>query len=825
MKIISLILENYNRLLFSNISYLEYRPIEKMQLIIGSNGSGKSSLLRELTPLPAIKGEYTPNGVKIITIEHNGSMYILSSIFNSPKPHSFKKDNVEQNDSGTFTVQKDLVKQFFNITFEIHEMLISSSSFTEYSLLERRKWFTMISDIDYTFALCAFQKLRDRQRDIMGGIKLSKAKLTTLETNILTENDIEMLKSDIKNDYKLIEDLLSLKNNQLDYKDISTEVTNQHNLIDYHLTQLKNTLSKISVLSISETNENKLIEIKTEIEYLQLENGKLEKKFEETQKTLDILNNSNLEETSSTEFKLKDLINEVDYIESKLRYNFKEIDPENLKLAISTNEQILNHIFNNIPANPNLEYSKNTFDILNRNIQLLTNDVLGLKSHRDILFTDIKKLDHLKDHDKNVCPKCEYEWIAGYDANVHAAKVKEYQEVLDTLVVKEKDLESLNVKLEDMKNYLNLYKQYVYIKSNWPILGILFSALEEKDVLKQNPVFGNSILNQLKADTEKAIELKGLNNQIKDLNYLLEINQNNNNLSVSNINDLQEELGNQLNTNIYRIQYLNSLYLTISNSIKNKERIGNLVNNLKDDLLSTNNLYEESILQLQNNIIMDLIKEIKFSLNEKEEKLNRSITIYTTIEETNSVLKEYEDELEVLNNLIDIMSPTNGLIGDSILGFINTFIDQVNNIIKQIWSYPMVIMSCNIDDTQTTELNYKFPVLIKNFPKPSPDISKLSNGMKEVIDLAFKIISMKYLGLENYPLYLDEFGRTFDKHHRQTAINIINNLLLQSDFSQLFLVSHYEDSYGSLVNNDTNVMCKENVVIPENSNSNRLLVK
>ena len=86
--------------------------------------------------------------------------------------------------------------------------------------------------------------------------------------------------------------------------------------------------------------------------------------------------------------------------------------------------------------------------------------------------------------------------------------------------------------------------------------------------------------------------------------------------------------------------------------------------------------------------------------------------------------------------------------------------------------------------------------------------------MKEIINLAFKIIAMKYLKLDDYPSYLDEFGRTFDEYHRLTALSIINNLLMQSDFSQIFLISHYADTYMSLTNADVNILCKENVTIP-----------
>ena len=55
MKIISLELEGAIRLELSGIKNLKITPETSITAIIGSNGSGKSSLLHYLSPLPADK--------------------------------------------------------------------------------------------------------------------------------------------------------------------------------------------------------------------------------------------------------------------------------------------------------------------------------------------------------------------------------------------------------------------------------------------------------------------------------------------------------------------------------------------------------------------------------------------------------------------------------------------------------------------------------------------------------------------------------------------------------------------------------------------------
>ena len=79
MRIIELVLFNYKRFSLNNIKEFTYRPQMKAQLILGTNGSGKSSLLSELSPLPSRSKDFFDDGYKLIKIEHRGNLYILKS--------------------------------------------------------------------------------------------------------------------------------------------------------------------------------------------------------------------------------------------------------------------------------------------------------------------------------------------------------------------------------------------------------------------------------------------------------------------------------------------------------------------------------------------------------------------------------------------------------------------------------------------------------------------------------------------------------------------------------------------------------------------------
>ena len=70
-------LKGFKRFALNNINYFKYSPHERHQLILGTNGSGKSSLLGEMSPLPADPRNYTKDGYKKIEIERDVSNITL----------------------------------------------------------------------------------------------------------------------------------------------------------------------------------------------------------------------------------------------------------------------------------------------------------------------------------------------------------------------------------------------------------------------------------------------------------------------------------------------------------------------------------------------------------------------------------------------------------------------------------------------------------------------------------------------------------------------------------------------------------------------------
>ena len=74
-------IENFIPMLGCGTEAIDVDIVSNTLIVIGTNGCGKSSLFREITPFPANRSDYNKGGKRIVEIEHNGSHYILTSDF------------------------------------------------------------------------------------------------------------------------------------------------------------------------------------------------------------------------------------------------------------------------------------------------------------------------------------------------------------------------------------------------------------------------------------------------------------------------------------------------------------------------------------------------------------------------------------------------------------------------------------------------------------------------------------------------------------------------------------------------------------------------
>ena len=110
MKLVSLKLKGNIRLAQSGIDYFEWNPSADIQILLGTNGCGKSTVMGESSPLPAKPSDYEKGGYKIAVFEDKQTTYVFSSLFEGKPEHLFEVNGVNINTGKTITVQSTICR-------------------------------------------------------------------------------------------------------------------------------------------------------------------------------------------------------------------------------------------------------------------------------------------------------------------------------------------------------------------------------------------------------------------------------------------------------------------------------------------------------------------------------------------------------------------------------------------------------------------------------------------------------------------------------------------------------------------------------------------
>lgn len=807
MIITKLILKGYKRFLLSNIDKLEYTPNNSIQIIASRNLAGKSSLLRQLNPLPAdIKKEFQEDGYKHIELIHNSNQYVL---INSNR-NNFICNGVELNPSGNKKTQLDLVKEHFKITPSVMDVIYNVNRLTTMSPLERKNWFTEMSSIDYSFSITLYKKLKQRHRDIVGGIKLLQESIIQNELNITTKEQLDKLKEDKNMLSNYIDHLISL------YEHKQYDVDS-----DYKETLLNNTKTLESLFN-NDISTDTIDSIKNTI----IKNDESIKSLitlvTNTAKELEDLNKlkklGNIEDLNKELLLIKEQINNIN--------KYKIIEEINYTVVYNNYMEIYRELISNIEELDNykecIEYTDEYVkDLLNKKSNL-DNKIQAISRLLILLEKDIEHMKKHKDNPSNnvTCEKCNHSWIIGFNPI-------EYEKLLKDLVLNKDLLSKLDKENNDLSKVLDNYTKYKEILTN--IKSIMRSKpillntwkwlLSRMNINKINVSEFISYLNTINISLSKLIELDKLKDIEVKLNKKIEYIKELNNTYKDIHKDKLDSLNKQLEDNIK----LKNTLIMDNNKLKSnllvKEKIKgyydlnlNLIKNYRKEL-------ENTLITERNNTLQLLIKDLKSIMLELEEKINNSIRLSDTISKSKLQLEEYKNKEKILNLMCKTLSPDEGLIAKSINGFINTILDEMNTIINSIWTYPLELLTCQVDDNN--DLDYKFKVKVNN-DHIIEDVSKLSSSGQEIVDLAFRLVFTKYMGLEDMPLFLDEFGSTFDKAHRTSAYSVIDKII-RSEYKQIFIVSHYDSIYGAFKNIDFNVLDSNNIDLDPSLEINQVM--
>ena len=301
------------------------------------------------------------------------------------------------------------------------------------------------------------------------------------------------------------------------------------------------------------------------------------------------------------------------------------------------------------------------------------------------------------------------------------------------------------------------------------------------------------------------------------INLINKIKEENSHVNINDLRANKDRLSQAIEELSIDVKSITIDYNKTKQYLDSLSSISTITNNIETYLDKLKFLVKELIKVYQNNTLQNEIEICREEITNLSKRLD-------SIVRRNTVIKDIQKEIEInkkketqLKLLMKHLNPNDGLIADSLFGFIKVFVERMNKILEKIWVYPMKILPCKMQDNDSAVLDYKFPIVFNDDgDNETKDVSKGSEGIQEIINYAFRETAMSFLKLEDYPLYLDEFGSTFDPTHKPLAINMIKELMEQEAFSQMFFISHYSECHEVFSNAEVCLLCDKNIQL-ENS--------
>lgn len=815
-------LVNYRRFPLRDLELFEYEFIKKLLLILGPNGSGKSSLLSELTPLPSTKDNFFKGGYKEIHIEKDNNQYYLISDFTDSPKYSFLFNNEELNKSNNITIQKELVFQHFKITPEIHDILIGHQTFSSMSMIHRKKLFNNITHLNIDSILSNYENLKEQLKTQELLLKtqhnlhqsevsklIDKDKLESLKINeqLIKDNMdvlIEIRENLVKHkedtdlepiftNFKLISNRLKLFYDKYytfltsypinDYYNLFTKYTTKINNINFMLQSQYTNLEKYQsdIKAIEIRKENNITELNSRLKTL-------------TDTKNNIISNLNI---------FKDtIINTNDLSKSKTNLINSELYKVEMALSSLLYEIPINSFTNPDSDIPTNKYTKSKYeDLLNIKNNLLKELDLILLNESNV-NKEIKHIEEYHSEQHTKCPKCNYSWKPNYNEQLLKSLKDKLTIINESKVIQQNKIEEINKQIEDIVSYFSLYKQYTNVKiSTYDNLKPLWELIDNNGYIFNDPPKILSLLKLANLDINSISDIENINEQIVNVSSNINIINSTNTIdfeelyfSISEINfDIDYLLKEKSDIEVY----LNNLEISKKVNITFSKLIDEF--NLNKNLLFTTNL-SLAIKNIVNEIDQEL-SMLKISMIEIKTQISNYDNLSYIIDKYSKDIEETKDNIVVLNSILIELSPKNGLIAKTISNYLNSIIKYINSVISSIWEYKMVI---KVIDIENDNLDYKFKVEVED-KNITPDISKASSGMKEIIDLSFRLVIYKLLNLENYPLYLDELAARLDDAHSLKMLELVHRLVNDDKYSQIFLITHKE-RYGNLRDMETLIL-------------------
>jgi len=836
----SIYLNKFKRFKVSNIKEFKLNIANKIQCIIGTNGSGKSSLLEQLKLTVPVKSDFNKKGEKKLSLTYNEDNYELYSEFKSlGKAHSFKKNGKELNIGGGANIQQELIESYLDISpillkilscdLDICEMIPSKRKqillslnpvnidiFTEYHKGIRKELNKVNNNISMLFS--RKEKLKEqliKKNELSELNKLKKSleqeKINTtqwiIKIQTMLENKIEK-ESNIQFDKEKIDNLIrSFTRLNKRYSNIDNKI----NLVKIKLAQMNESLNNESInidKLISRIEEYKThLKHMTQTEKMELIDTNLKNTLLELKKLENINNNTGLHiDILKTLYENKDNILQqlIDWIN-----DFREYKHSNI-LSISK-----------------LNAFKLKSEKIKNTIRLLSLDINSLNIKKNKMKEKSKSYTNLnvpEDCKKDIC-SLYIEYLSGREKfdDEYEHIIKKYKSIKKKMIKLEKVQIRYNREINNQDILHNKLSKLKSIFNTCPHLERLIKEkINIKKLLISEPLLLIKELRYIFSIIEKIIRKEkflhikdSLINELNSLKSSTKISSDFVKIRLKQDEDEYKkkyDLIQKLNIDKSKLEKKLIFYLEYKKILDNLNKEKDILN---DILTTVEYRKKKEFLNL-------FLNDITTYFNQISDKLS---TIKNTIKNQEFIIERLKNEVIIpLRNLTkdryNLSLLEKGLREIS-LEYTKEFLDKLikisNFFLSKIAAYPMTL-----NELSSNQIDFLFPITINDVD--ISDISKISSGQKDMIKISFNLALLIILNKLMYPLFIDEIDKALDETHKSRLLELFKYLISENIISQIFLVNHYI-IFQEGFNGDVIVLNRDNIAIPEKYNENLTIKK
>ncbi|ANZ50371.1 putative SMC domain-containing protein [Erwinia phage vB_EamM_Phobos] len=823
LKVERIILKGFTGMSLHDIAEFDFTIKSPITIILGGNGSGKTSLLSVYLPVCPPKEDFKDGGSYTNICLVNDTRYKFhvkrtGSTLHCSITNMTTKDEVVTNVNPK--VYNANVQDITGLTKEIKDMLNGELSLTRAGTAQRRSWFTLLSTSDLGYALGFYTRLRKHLTALGNQIDYVRGKIAETKTRVVEDTvEREVLETRLKT----LEDEINHLTNSL----ANTPATDPN--IDHGY--IESIIKEAGSVSRHIVGQDKLIPTETDIGYLNnaiRQYGELVSSWSavyvERNKALCAL----VDEQNRQEYLMRDhqgLQTQIADLKMHLGgYDMRDrlypalyesfFDAEHLQGAAKTAQEFTYTLQTNVDGLT----TRDTLKVLQERVGPLDEQIVAVTNHivrlERLLGEDQTMLQHLRDTDEVSCPNCTHTFKPGVGKLTEADLLQRIDAGTKHKAAKTLELDDAKrVRgeiLEEMKR-LQTIRELVLTYSRDPILSHLFKKLSEEDAFRVNRQrFGaliQAFFEEITDATVYARTAQQLQKAEKEWEELARAKGNIDTTLADRV-AVQREAVDEALREKYRIENELSEAKTRLDKHMQVDAASKRFVELEKKLTNAVRLHANNL----------AVKQVEDHRAMRWDQYSVARERFRIMQQELDKLLEMEKELERLVShqhnaklMVQSFSPEKGVLRRYFFNSIARVTEMMSKYIEHVWSYPMKVLPCDMSEG---ELDYRFPYTLKDNPEPVFDICKGSAAQRDIFDLAFRLTGYRALGLEQFPLLLDEPGATFDEHHRNELVDFVKMLLNSGQFSQIIVISHNSEVHSKLSGADYCVLESDGITPP-----------